>query len=860
MAIIKQNTKNIANETAKQRVEDRLTLGKENGIEIPPMPAWKINALNQVGEATLNQVLDKLNKQNTVMVVRPTGFGKSFMLAGLTSSKTAAGSNKFKNCLYIYPTKVIKTDMVSTYGLSGEDNRACKLQNVTFITYSMLGALTKVAGLKLDKDSLTDEYLQEISEDDSAELENDTENFTKRLTIRKVGAENNIYDTSDITWYNNLIKGKAARFSKKQSEYKGLIADAEKIQKDAQVELDALIAKKSKAVKKIATLKSTIETSEQAILENKSKLSKINQSVISLKELMNKGDNTEKQIEMASFTDVEKWLSQFDLILIDEAHKTGSSSFVSLYQGILKNLIEAKNVKMVGATATPYRLDGVSLEQYIFGKNSRLKSIDINDCIKPNNWEYLDIDLNKIMQDDRVIDEGTTLEYLQSRGLFKEIDYVYAVHNKEAFINEAIQYINSNRQSGNSLTEECKDKLLKYIYTKTQSDTVENLINRRKENKVTAEERKLTSASKTILADELRKALNNDMTAADKEYYTYKCDIFKNENLKTAFLKRLNYKLTVEELDYLIEFVDSEDDLPSDIMEYISKKDNHLKDYEKKYIADKINSIPDISTLIGGTVTDRNRYGLRYMKFIIFFASSAELNNYISRDRQSKTMMGRWFEQAFPGYKVFEASLHTGKGTQGVTKIKAEDLGKFKPTEGVIDLIYCVDQLNMGYHVDNITGVILMRNTESASVYNQQIGRCCSVRAENNTVMIDIVDKKPISEIINTFNTEQSFGLDKDGKQKDLKYLLNAECINICDLSESVVSLISNMRDMDFTKIETVKFLYGERHADAKTIKHMTKFSKEVITEGVKQYIEEQKLLNNIKGNKIEEDNKDGNL
>lgn len=851
MATIQQT----ANDTAKQRMIDRIKLGETKGVSIPRMPAWKINALNQVGEATLNQVLDKLDNQNSVMVVRPTGFGKSFMLAGLTSAKNSDGTYRFKNCLYIYPTKVIKADMLDTYGLSGDDDRAGKLVHTTFITYSMLGSLTKIAGLNVDTASLSAEYLQEISDDDNEEYDAENENISKNLTIRKIGNENEIYDTSDSTWYNNLIKGKLDRLKTKEEEAKAIIAEAEATLKEASVTLEELKAKKSKAVKKMTALEVSIVESQATIDENKDKLKSIRNATYAVKTLLNKDDKTAKTVSISSFDDVKNWLSQFDLILIDEAHKTGSGRFVALYQGILADLVNSGKTKMVGATATPYRLDGISLEQYIFGENCRLKPIDINDCIKPNNWEYLDIDLNKIMQDDNVINEGTTLDDLQCRGLFKSIDYVYAVHDKESFINEAVQYINSSRQSGNSLNEETIDKLLKYLSNVTVSEFVDNLIARRAKNKVTAAERKLTTDSKTLTSDELRKALNKDMTNLDKITYLEKCNNIRVDNLREAFIKRLNYKVTTEEIDDLIDMLSNKSDLPEDMSELLARKDNHLKDYEKEYIKNKINSIPSIENLLSNAIDDRNRYGLRYMKFIIFFASSAELNRYISRDRQSKTLMGKWFEEAFPDYKIFEASLHTGKGTQGVVKIKAEDLSKFKPTDGVIDLIYCVDQLNMGYHVDNITGVILMRNTESASVYNQQIGRCCSVRAENNTVMIDIVDKKPISEIVEAFNSDKSFGLDKDGKQKDLKYLLNQECINICDLSEAVVSIINNMKDMNFTMLETVKFLYGERKAPAKVIKHMTKFSDAVIKQGIKQYNDEVELRNKMQGNIQKEDN-----
>lgn len=836
MAELKQNIKDIANETAKQRKEERFKIIEKREVNIPKMPAWKINALNQVGEDTLQQVLNKLENQNRVMVVRPTGFGKSYMLAGLTSC------GKFKNCLYIYPTKVIKSDMLDTYGIHGEDSRSGMLKNTTFITYHMLGQLVRAINLSVDKSLLTSEYIEEMDIDTKLDNDSDIEEDTstgRKITIKRLGNEENVYDTSSISWYNSLLKDKKSKID----NIKQLLKSDEQKITELENELNSLIAKKSKAIKKINSLQSSISILNNNIKSYKSKINKYNNKSKSV----NTEDKDEKNIQISSKEDLSAWLSQFDLILIDEAHKTGSYSFVSLWQGILNDLVVnngAKHtIKMVGATATPYRLDGKCLEQYIFGENCRLKNIDINDCIKPNNWDYLGIDINKILEDDTVIDEETTVEYLQSRGLFKQIDYVYAIHNLDDFTNNAIEFIAKHRQSGNAITEDNKDKLISMI----KSDRAYKLLEERKFNKLTPQERKVWVATNTQVAKEIKNLVSKDITQSDKDYALERCNIIKNEDTRNIFIRRVNYTLTVEDMQYIISEIRDISDVDTKILQIINKEENYLQQSEKNYIQSKIEEIPRIPELLQSTISERNTYGLNYMKFIIFFASSTELNTYIARDRQSMTIIGRWFKEAFPGYNIFEASLHTGKGTQGVAKIKTEELGKLKPTDKVIDLIYCVDQLNMGYHIENITGVILLRNTESASVYNQQIGRCCSVRAENNTIMIDIIDKKPINEIMEKVSTQFDFGLDKDGKQKDLKYLLEPECINVCDLTQTIVSLIDNMRDMQFNQRETVRFLYMERKAPIEAIVHMTGYKKSLVNELLIEIKSEQKQLDKIK-------------
>ncbi|MCD8335805.1 MAG: Helicase associated domain protein [Lachnospiraceae bacterium] len=54
-------------------------------------------------------------------------------------------------------------------------------------------------------------------------------------------------------------------------------------------------------------------------------------------------------------------------------------------------------------------------------------------------------------------------------------------------------------------------------------------------------------------------------------------------------------------------------------------------------------------------------------------------------------------------------------------------------------LLYCIDALNEGIHIDGISGVILLRPTVSPIIYKQQIGRALSASRKENAVIFDIV-------------------------------------------------------------------------------------------------------------------------
>lgn len=55
-------------------------------------------------------------------------------------------------------------------------------------------------------------------------------------------------------------------------------------------------------------------------------------------------------------------------------------------------------------------------------------------------------------------------------------------------------------------------------------------------------------------------------------------------------------------------------------------------------------------------------------------------------------------------------------------------------------LLFCIDALNEGVHVEDVSGVILLRPTTSPIVYKQQIGRALSASGKRTPVIFDIVN------------------------------------------------------------------------------------------------------------------------
>lgn len=135
-----------------------------------------------------------------------------------------------------------------------------------------------------------------------------------------------------------------------------------------------------------------------------------------------------------------------------------------------------------------------------------------------------------------------------------------------------------------------------------------------------------------------------------------------------------------------------------------------------------------------------------YLKFIVFFSSIQNLND-------TYKDVTDWFSDAFPDLSV--NTLIVTSESDKRSNVELVDTLKYQ--EGRIDLIMCVDMLNMGYHVDTITGIVMIRGTSSDIVYRQQIGRCMNVRAKYPSIIFDFVNNyKKLPYFVDGKNKEGS--------------------------------------------------------------------------------------------------------
>ena len=143
-----------------------------------------------------------------------------------------------------------------------------------------------------------------------------------------------------------------------------------------------------------------------------------------------------------------------------------------------------------------------------------------------------------------------------------------------------------------------------------------------------------------------------------------------------------------------------------------------------------------------------------YMKFIVFFTSKKHMTEYLP-------VVQSWFKEAFPNHKQETLCISSRSNAE---KNNVEKLDSIVAEPNKISLIACIDMLNLGYHIDQLTGIMMCRCTKSNTIFIQQLGRALSVGTNNSAIVFDIVDnlhRKAVYEL------KQSLA---DKKRKKDKY------------------------------------------------------------------------------------------
>ena len=128
----------------------------------------------------------------------------------------------------------------------------------------------------------------------------------------------------------------------------------------------------------------------------------------------------------------------------------------------------------------------------------------------------------------------------------------------------------------------------------------------------------------------------------------------------------------------------------------------------------------------GLDVIFQNHMTAPHGKYIVFTANAEHMREMIDK-------VPEWFAKVDPKPNVYSAYSDDPATSQAFSDFKVD-------TSEHLKLLFCIDMLNEGVHVDDIDGVILLRPTISPIIYKQQIGRALSASSKSGAVIFDIVN------------------------------------------------------------------------------------------------------------------------
>lgn len=132
-------------------------------------------------------------------------------------------------------------------------------------------------------------------------------------------------------------------------------------------------------------------------------------------------------------------------------------------------------------------------------------------------------------------------------------------------------------------------------------------------------------------------------------------------------------------------------------------------------------------------------------KFIVFCANADHM-------REMMAKVPEWFAKVDTHPHVYSVYADDPATSKSLADFKADQSDRLK-------LLFCIDMLNEGIHVEKIDGVILFRPTVSPIIYKQQIGRALSASKDKSPVIFDIVNNIENLYSIGTIEQEMKLAM-----------------------------------------------------------------------------------------------------
>ena len=164
----------------------------------------------------------------------------------------------------------------------------------------------------------------------------------------------------------------------------------------------------------------------------------------------------------------------------------------------------------------------------------------------------------------------------------------------------------------------------------------------------------------------------------------------------------------------------------------------------------------------------------RHGKYIVFCSNLEHMREMMGR-------VGEWFRKVDPAPHIYYAYSDDPATSRAFADFKGDNSNHLK-------LLFTIDMLNEGIHVDDVNGVILFRPTVSPIIYKQQIGRALSASKGTDPVIFDIVNNIENLYSIGTIEQEMRVAVSY--------YRMNGEAAAVVNERFRVIDEVRNAREI----------------------------------------------------------------
>lgn len=145
-----------------------------------------------------------------------------------------------------------------------------------------------------------------------------------------------------------------------------------------------------------------------------------------------------------------------------------------------------------------------------------------------------------------------------------------------------------------------------------------------------------------------------------------------------------------------------------------------------------------------------------------------------------------WFESVNSNIDMYSV-ISTNKDSDNRNSIESFETSN----NDHLKLLFCVNMLNEGLHVNDIDGVIMLRPTISPIIYLQQLGRELSVGHNEHPLIFDIVNNSLGIKDIDKFSEEQKQILSYLG------FIPETEVVDINNITQYILTRLNQATEKD---------------------------------------------------------------